>query len=200
LRHVAILLIMFLTVSTACALGGPASSGSESGATSSPAPRAAGTLQATPTVFTLTPQMLANLEYSIGDIRVSLANGAFNGQLPGYPGPGVASMGPTAFGDLDNDGVSDAAAIVFYNTIGTTGHFSYLEAVLVNNGKPQNAANVFLGDRERIETMTIVNGEVVISLIAHAPGDGGCCPSVAQTWRYRLQSGKWVQLDLNHHY
>src|SRR5260221_3623323 len=194
-RFPTFLLVMLAAVSTACNLGSQVSSGNSS-ATSAPTPFV---VSATTPPIILTQQILENLDYSMGNARISLVSGKFTGQLPGYPGPGEASLGLTAPGDLNNDGVVDAVAVLFYHTQSTTGHFSYLEAVVLKNGKPSNIANVYLGDREQFQTVTIENGEVVIKLIAHVAGDGGCCPSTAQIWRYRLQGDKWVQTDSNKH-
>jgi hypothetical protein len=195
-----ITLVMLLLTSTACVVGDTTFT-----TTPTPLPLASSTAMippthVTPTFSALSQTMLQNLEYTIGNVRLTLVNGTFSGQLPGFPGPGMASIDHIALGDLNNDGLSDAVGIVYYHTQNTTGHFSYLEAVESRNGKPLNVANVYLGDRENIQTVSIQNGVVVINLIAHSGTDGACCPSVAEVWQYRLQNDKWIQVDSNTHY
>ena len=82
-----------------------------------------------------------------------------------------------AFGDLDGDKVADAAVVVFINS-GGSGTFIHLLAVHDREGTPVQAGREFLGDRVRVQSLTIRGGHVFVTMLAHGPGDGLCCPSI----------------------
>ena len=52
-----------------------------------------------------------------------------------------------------------------------------MAAVVNEAGQPRHAASAFLGDRVRIETLAIQDGEIVVQLIGHGPDDPLCCPT-----------------------
>ena len=62
-----------------------------------------------------------------------------------------------AFGDLNGDGVEDAAVLLAENG-GGTGVFFSLIAVLNENGAPMQATMEFIDDRPRIDFLTITDG------------------------------------------
>jgi hypothetical protein len=90
-----------------------------------------------------------------------------------------------AYGDLNGDGVEDAAVLLATNT-GGSGVFVDLAAVCDHRGKPQDTARFFLGDRVKPERVEIVGEEIVLSLLVHGPDDPLCCPTERVTWRFRL--------------
>ena len=98
-----------------------------------------------------------------------------------------------AFGDLDGDGIADAAVVAYVNS-GGSGTFIYLIAVLDRDGAPVQAAHALLGDRVRPQSLTIQGGEIQVEALAHGPEDPMCCPSVIDTRAFvlrgdRLKSG-----------
>lgn len=98
-----------------------------------------------------------------------------------------------AFGDLDDDGIADAAVVAYANS-GGSGTFIYLIAVLDRDGAPVQAAHALLGDRVRPQSLTIQGGEIQVEALAHGPEDPMCCPSVIDTRAFvlrgdRLKSG-----------
>ena len=97
-----------------------------------------------------------------------------------------------AAGDLDADGVPDAA-IVLATTTGGSGTFLDLALVLNVDGQPVNAATLFLGDRVPVDRIRIVEGEVQVDLTMHGPADPMCCPSLEVTRRFRYESGDLVE-------
>ncbi|MYD93674.1 MAG: hypothetical protein F4Y02_08275 [Chloroflexi bacterium] len=100
-----------------------------------------------------------------------------------------------AFGDLDGDGNADAAVVV-YTSGGGSGAFIYLAAVLDRDGAPSQAARAYLGDRVRVESLRISDGQVLVQILAHGPGDGLCCPSVRTTSTFALREGGLLQQRL----
>lgn len=97
-----------------------------------------------------------------------------------------------AAGDIDSDGVPDAA-VVLATTTGGSGTFLDLALVLNRDGQPVNVATLFLGDRVPVDRIRVVEGEVQVDLTMHGPADPMCCPSLEVTRRFRYQSGELVE-------
>ena len=85
-----------------------------------------------------------------------------------------------AHGDLDGDAVADAAAVVFIDP-GGSGTFIHLLAMRNRAGTPVQAGREFLGDRVRVQSLAIWGGRIFVTMLAHGPGDGLCCPSIEIT-------------------
>ncbi len=96
-----------------------------------------------------------------------------------------------AFGDLDGDGIPDAAVVVFISG-GGSGTFIHLVAVLDRDGAPAQAAWAFLGDRVPVENLTIASGQIVATLLTHRPSDGLCCPTLNITRAFTLSGDQLV--------
>ena len=96
-----------------------------------------------------------------------------------------------AFGDLDGDGIADAAVVVFTSG-GGSGTFRYLIAVLDRDGTPVQTARVYLGDRVQVESVTIASGEIVMDMLAHRRSDGLCCPTLNITRGFALRGDQLV--------
>jgi len=139
---------------------------------------------------------LRNATYQgIYDQPVTLTGGKYEGkpfQEGGASRPTVVFADPfTAFGDLNGDGIEDAAVILVENS-GGSGSFLYLAAMINQDGKPVNVATTLLGDRVQPESMSIQGGEIVFQGATHAPDDPMCCPSLKTTMKYRLDKGTLV--------
>lgn len=146
----------------------------------------------TPSVPELLLDSLRNATYDITDFTgtsrtVTLVNGGYASgpdsiaadYLTVYMGDLVA------FGDLNYDGVNDAAVILGINT-GGTGVFTYIAAVLNISGTPAHVASVFIDDRPMINRLSITSGEILSDIILHGADDPGCCPSMSVEQGYRL--------------
>lgn len=96
-----------------------------------------------------------------------------------------------AFGDLDGDDVSDAAVLAFVNT-GGSGTFIHLLAVRDREGRPVQAGRQFLGDRVNVRSIAISGGHIFVTMDAHGPGDGLCCPSIETTRAFMLRGSRLV--------
>ena len=96
-----------------------------------------------------------------------------------------------AYGDLDGDVAADAAVLVFIDP-GGSGTFIHLLAMHDREGTPVQAGREFLGDRVRVQGLTISRGRIVVTMLVHGPGDGLCCPSVEVSRAFTLQGGRLV--------
>lgn len=105
----------------------------------------------------------------------------------------VYLMPEYAVGDLDADGVPDAAAILATDA-GGSGTFLDLAAVLNREGVPECEAILFLGDRIPVERIRIVGDEIQLDVTMHGPADPMCCPSVRATRRFRLEGDTLVEI------
>ena len=133
----------------------------------------------------LTRDALRNASYRDG--RVQLQDGVLSRR------PEVWRLHDLiAFGDLDNDGVDDAAVVLSYNG-GGSGTFYSLLAVVNENGAPLHVASIGLGDRIRLNSLAITAGVITVKMVAHGPNDGLCCPTQETTATFRLD-GKTLEL------
>ena len=126
---------------------------------------------------------------------ITLTNGRYEGEPfveGGASRPVVTLVEPVAFGDLDGDGVEDAAVILAANA-GGSGTFISLEAVRNEGSEPVHLATYPLGDRVRIESLAIEGGQIVLEMITHGPDDPMCCPTQQVVQTYALRGGELVQ-------
>jgi hypothetical protein len=138
----------------------------------------------------LTEAMLDNLDYQgIYSETVQLTDGKYEGE-PFVEGnvlrPIVNRLPLTAFGDLNGDGVNDAAVLLVEQS-GGTGRFVYLAAVINQAGNLANVSTIFLGDRVSPQTLAITEGQIVMEIVTHADSDPLCCPSLMRRSIYALQ-------------
>ncbi len=138
----------------------------------------------------LTIEALKNAEYLSewpASGKAKLTDGTyFEAYEPGTSGLHLSLSEHIALGDLNGDGAADAAVVLIANPSGS-GTFRHLAAVVNERGQPQHVASAFLGDRVRIESLAIQDGQIVVQLIAHGPDDPLCCPSQEQTHAFRLE-------------
>jgi hypothetical protein len=97
-----------------------------------------------------------------------------------------------ARGDLDGDGVPDAAVVLVYWG-GGSGVFNYLAAVVNDHGAPRHVASAELGDRVRIDGLSVAAGEVTVNLTVQGPNDPMCCPTQAATRTFALRGNELVE-------
>ncbi|NOZ94117.1 MAG: hypothetical protein GXP47_05155 [Acidobacteria bacterium] len=91
-----------------------------------------------------------------------------------------------ARGDLNNDGIDDAAIAVVEQTWGTAGWVSIVVFV-DKDGRPVSCGNLFIEDRARVDSLRIGNEEILANITVHYPADGLCCPTKRERWRLVLQ-------------
>ena len=150
-------------------------------------------------VAPLTIDVLKNAEYQSefsANKKARLTNGSYQEDIV----PGSASkltitlLDQYAIGDLNSDGVPDAAVILATNS-GGSGVFVDLAAVVNDKGTPKQAASAALGDRVQIKSVSISAGEIVVALVRQGPNDPLCCPSQLVTLKFKLQGDKLTAVE-----
>ena len=68
-----------------------------------------------------------------------------------------------------------------------------LDAVVNERGQPKSIALADLGDRVKINSLSIQAGKIVIDMVVHGPKDPACCPTVKKIATYRLVGNKLVE-------
>jgi hypothetical protein len=173
--------LFFLFVTFCCFTGTPQLSAAETG-------KKAGAPIGKQTSSTLTLDQLKNTEYLVlDDTRVKLTNGKY--ESPPSSGDFLRVFFDRAvFGDLNNDGALDAAVIVVTSG-GGSGVFYSLEAVLNENGQPKYVASADLGDRIKINALSIKSGMIVVDMT----NPRAVKEFRRQVVKYGLESGKLVE-------
>jgi hypothetical protein len=129
---------------------------------------------------------------------VQLTDGVYqNGSDPASPDfASVKLAQPMAFGDLNGDGLGDAAVLLAEN-YGGTGVFVSVVAVLNQNGQPAQAAAEMIDDRPMLNGLSIRDGQILLDATVHGPNDPGCCAAQPVKQSYRLVAGKLVFASIN---
>ena len=100
----------------------------------------------------------------------------------------VTLLDQVAVGDLNADGVPDAAVILAENS-GGSGIFESLVIMLNQNGTPVQSATSLLGDRIKIIALTIQDGEIHLESLVQGPNDPMSSPSQVLSSVYRFSQG-----------
>lgn len=148
-------------------------------------------------VAPLTPDALRNAEYPSefpASRKAKLTDGRYEETIqPGAATKIVIALHPVyALGDLDGDGADDAAVILVANP-GGSGSFYHLVAVRNEGGTARATAVASLGDRVKVENVSIKAGEIAVQVVAHGPQDPLCCPTQQATRSFRLQGTSWFR-------
>lgn len=115
---------------------------------------------------------------------IQLVNGSYEGGA-GSESLQVRLADLNATGDLNGDGLEDWVVLIS-ETMGGSGVFESLVAVVNQNGEPVQAGSAQLGDRVQVNSLSIQQGEVRVDQVVHAPNDPLCCPTQPQSSTYRL--------------
>lgn len=121
---------------------------------------------------------------------VQLKNGEFTRRNP--DNPLYVNLVKIILGHLSHNQTKDAAVIYAYNT-GGSGFFMMLCAVINDQGQPKNIALADLGDRVKINSLSIHAGKIIIDMVTHGPNDPACCPTVKKIATYVLVGNKLVE-------
>ena len=143
-------------------------------------------------------QALPNAEYPI-DItstgKAQLKSGAFEETAA----PGSATMtqvtlgGQQAVGDLNGDGLQDAVVTLIVDP-GGSGTFTYLAAVINQNGTPKPVASISIGDRIIVQSLVIQSSEIIVIYLTRKPEEPmSAPPTVEVTQIYKLQGNELVE-------
>ena len=146
----------------------------------------------------LTLEQLKNMSYlNMNQHQIKLVNGTATFVVRSgigkdgapYSEQGSLSLDGTgiAFGDLDGDGVSDAAVMLGENDAGT-GYFYSLVAVVNRNGQPVilGYGGGDMGDRPAIQSTKIQGGIITVNALVQGPNDSASSPTLPKIFRYKL--------------
>jgi hypothetical protein len=149
-------------------------------------PPTATAMPVTPTPAALTLDMLKNGTYYAPYYKrtVKLVNGSYS-EGTGADQYSVQMQDTVVFGNLDSDGIPDAAVILVENG-GGTGEFESVVALMNKNGAPSQVGQVEVGDRVRVNSIAIRAGMIVLDTLVQGPNDPMCCPSMPETQTFRL--------------
>jgi len=101
-------------------------------------------------------------------------------------------------GDLNADGVEDAALLIA-ESMGGTGVFYSITAMVSENGSYRQINSKTVDDRPIIHSIEIVDGEIILNVNIHGPNDAMVDPTLNVTKTYRLYKGRmmlWRQTQL----
>jgi Immunoglobulin-like domain of bacterial spore germination len=142
-------------------------------------------------VPSLTVQQLKNAQYQLGTSDdhtvVQLTDGKYQ-RGTDTTTTDYASVSLTDFlsmGDLNGDGINEAAAMVFEN-YGGSGDFGFVAIYTNVNGLPVFLTSMIIDDRPMINSIKIENGQVYLDAVIHGINDPFCCPALPTTRRYAL--------------
>lgn len=148
-----------------------------------------GFMQSTPNSGPLTVEILKNAEYQAqnGTVLVKLVDGSYEAG-PGADYLSVSMLDQFAIGDLNSDGIEDAA-IVLVENYGGSGMFEYLVPVFNNGGSASPSSGFLLGDRVAVNSIMIEDGRILLDMVVQGPNDPFCCPSQAMTQTFKFYWG-----------
>ena len=145
----------------------------------------------------LTINVLKNAEYRSkwsAQGKIKLSDGIYREQI--VPGSGselvIKLSDKITFGDLNGDGLEDAAVILVSDP-GGSGTFYDLAAVINSRGQAKHFASAFLGDRVKVEGLRLRSGKIVVKMVTHRGSDPMCCPSLKVEQIYGLQGDELVR-------
>jgi len=148
----------------------------------------AGSLSASSAVLAATDPREAT--YQIGEELVSLVGGRFEEEAA----PGAATKVVTTLveepvsGDLNGDGVEDAAVWLLHQP-GGTGSFLYVAVALNIEGRYVGTNAVFVGDRIVPQAMRIRNGVLSVTYLDRSRDEPMAAPPSVPTTKQLIVSG-----------
>ena len=128
--------------------------------------------------------------------RATLEDGEFREQAaPGSATEVVIRLGKWSLGDLDGQGALDAVAITVENP-GGSGTFRYLHALINEDDDLRDAGVAFLGDRIRIEGVSVHEGLITVAMLDRRPDEPYAAPPTVPVIRqFRLQGAELIEVS-----
>ena len=131
---------------------------------------------------------LAQTTYGgVFDRPITLVDGRWEGEPYVEGGVSRPSVGLVdhfiLIGDLDGDGVDDAAALLWESS-GGSGTRLYLAAMGRHDQEFVNLGTILVGDRVQIRSGAIDDGKISLAIVRAGPEDAACCPTetAVATW------------------
>jgi hypothetical protein len=126
-----------------------------------------------------------NATYSIEGQSVTLADG--KAEMVAAPGSATKVVttifGQPVSGDLNGDGVVDAAVMLVQDP-GGSGTFYYVATAINNNNVAQGSNAILLGDRIAPQNITIKSNKIVANYADRKPGDPMTAPPSVGVTKY----------------
>ena len=97
----------------------------------------------------------------------------------------VQMLDLVAFGDLNGDGIQDAA-VLLVESGGGSGEFVSVVAVADAGGAPSQIGQAQLGDRVMVDHLAITSATLSMDMLVAGPNDPMCCPSQSESQSYQL--------------
>ena len=125
--------------------------------------------------------------------KAPLKDGLYEEAIPGSSSRNVVRLGPEpAYGDLDGDHAEDAA-VTLLASAGGSGSFTYVAAVLNQDGAAKPLASVLIGDRITMKSLRIVEGKLEVTWLDRKPDEPmSTLPSSEVSKIFVVQDGKLV--------
>ncbi len=138
----------------------------------------------------ISADQVKNATYELGAANsprtVQLVNGVYQeGAAGGADFVEVRVTDFIALGDIDGDGVNEAAAMVSEN-YGGSGVFVFLALYSAKNDSAVFQASVFVDDRPQINSIAVEDRAVKLDVVVHGKDDPMCCPALQTQREYRL--------------
>jgi hypothetical protein len=99
-----------------------------------------------------------------------------------------------ALGDINGDGVNEAAALVAED-YGGTGVFVFLALYVEKAGEPEFLTSVYIDDRPVIEDVSFDGNQVFLVSITHDADDPFCCATLKNERHYQLNDNQLILID-----
>ena len=150
----------------------------------------------------MSTETLENMIYEIQAIHevlpesnglVRLKAGYFEAAQPNSASNIKVKLIKNAIGDLNRDSLEDGFPVLSVET-GGSGTFIYLIAITNQQGQPVQAAEYFLGDRVKINSLRIENEVLHVDMQTHKETDPACCPTESITKKFVIEDGKFVEI------
>lgn len=132
---------------------------------------------------------LANLAYQVenaGDEPIQLTDGLYQDEPNRIR---VDWINTYALGELNGEA---AAAVILESSGGGSGTFKTLHVVTEQADGLVNVGSTLIGDRVGINSILIVDNEIVLDIVAPGPDEPMCCGTQRSLNRYTLQAGEIV--------
>ncbi len=139
------------------------------------------------TVPGLTIEMIKNSMINAPEIQrtVQLTDGKYSENMADGSILMVYVYDNVAFGDINDDGIDDAALLI-QESMGGTGIFYSITAFISGSPGFTQTNSWFIDDRAIIHSLVIENGEVILDANVHGINDPMVNPTVTMTKTYRL--------------
>ena len=126
--------------------------------------------------------------------RVALVDGRYERRYPEGASELYVSIDSEKpiFGDLDNDGINEAASIAYWSGGGSG---TWRELVILKNkdGYPIFVTSKDLGGGTIINSLTVDSGVITLDMNIHGPEDAMCCPTLKKVAQYKLVGTELVE-------